>query len=848
LGINIIGDAGWGTHLCLFYRSKEDLVDILVPYFKAGLENNEFCMWVTSEPVKVEDAKTALKKVVKDLDNYIERGQIEILDYTQWYIKEGRKLDLDKVLQGWVEKEKQALKRGFDGIRVTGNTYWLERSDWSKFMDYEAVVNSAIGEYRMLAICSYSLDKCGASEVIDVVNNHQFALTKREGTWEVIESAERKRAEEALRKSEERHHTLVESINDIVFTLDREGKFTYLSPRFEVATGYLPEDLIGHSFTEVLAPEYIESTVDRFRRGLSGETIPLYEVELLLRDGRRLPIELNVTTILDAEGQPSGRLGVARDITERKQAEEALKRSEKKYRDLFNNANDLIQVINQAGEFLAVNPKWLETLEYTEEEVKGMRVTDIIRADKIAQIGGLMQNVKEGESISFETVFISKSGKEIDVEGHGNGIFKDGKFISYFGIFRDITERKRAEEREREAVAAAAAAQTAIDTIEAIGDGLIIHTRDGKMTFVNPAFEKMTGYEKSELAGKDAADVIQEVVKPENREKTMGIMGAALVGGKVPPVRRAITLISKEGREVPVIYTVSFIQDAEGKPTSVVVVFKDITEFKRAEEELRAKEMQLIHSGRLASLGEMATAIAHEMNQPLSIISMAAEGVLRAIEKNRVDMREIPNDLDDILKSVKRIDRIITHTRTYARKLEEIRAVEPEEVLNNAFILLDAQFRSHNISVSHEIESNLPAITVDPNQLEQVFVNILTNARQALDERGEEVEKKGESFEKRLVCEVSREKKEGKDYVVYEFADNGYGVPEDQKRRIFEPFFTTKEAGEGTGLGLSIVYDIVTRSLGGDIRVEDNDMGGASFKVALPVKDKTTETQRREGL
>jgi len=148
---------------------------------------------------------------------------------------------------------------------------------------------------------------------------------------------ERKRAEEALRESEEKYRTLVESINDIVFTLDREGKFTYLSPRFEVATGYRPEDLIGHSFTEVLAPEYIELTVDSFRRGLSGETIPLYEVELLLRDGRRRPIELNVTSILDVEGQPIGRLGVARDISERKKMEDERKRllkelEAKKYR------------------------------------------------------------------------------------------------------------------------------------------------------------------------------------------------------------------------------------------------------------------------------------------------------------------------------------------------------------------------------------------------------------------------------------------------------------------------------------------------------------------------------------
>ena len=120
-GIGLIGEVPWGTHLCQFYQTREDLIDILVPYFKAGLENNEFCMWVTSEPLNVEDAQRALKKAVRNLDDYTGKGQMEILDYKDWYTKSGS-FDADKVLQSWVEKEKQAIERGFDGIRLTGNT------------------------------------------------------------------------------------------------------------------------------------------------------------------------------------------------------------------------------------------------------------------------------------------------------------------------------------------------------------------------------------------------------------------------------------------------------------------------------------------------------------------------------------------------------------------------------------------------------------------------------------------------------------------------------------------------------------------------------------------------------
>ncbi len=179
-GINSIGDVPWGTHFCHFYHTKEDMLNILIPYFRAGLENNEFCMWVTSEPLKVDDAGAALQRAVPDLDECIRRGQIEIIDYSQWYTATGR-FDQDRVLAGWVEKETSALKRGYEGLRLTGNTSWLEKSDWKSLSEYEAIVDNVIGLHRMIAICTYSIDRCGAFEIIDVINNHQFALIRPVG-------------------------------------------------------------------------------------------------------------------------------------------------------------------------------------------------------------------------------------------------------------------------------------------------------------------------------------------------------------------------------------------------------------------------------------------------------------------------------------------------------------------------------------------------------------------------------------------------------------------------------------------------------------------------------------------
>nr|WP_054864563.1 MEDS domain-containing protein [Methanosarcina barkeri] len=125
-GIDIIGEVPWGTHFCQFYQTKQDLIDILVPYFKAGLENNEFCMWVTSKPFGVEEAKRALRKAIPEIDVYLEKEQIEIIPYTYLYVKEGI-FDSQKVLNGWIEKLNQALDNGYDGLRLSGNTFWLEK-------------------------------------------------------------------------------------------------------------------------------------------------------------------------------------------------------------------------------------------------------------------------------------------------------------------------------------------------------------------------------------------------------------------------------------------------------------------------------------------------------------------------------------------------------------------------------------------------------------------------------------------------------------------------------------------------------------------------------------------------
>jgi len=319
-GIDFMGDLPWGTHLCQFYQSKEDLIRVLVPYFKAGLENNEFCMWVCSEPLKVEGAKAALKKVVKNLDDYIENSQIEILEASEWYTKSG-KFDADRVLQGWLGKENQAKKRGFEGLRFTGNTFWLEKQDWGSFIEHERAVKDVIRKYRMLAICTYNLDKCGPIEGIDVISTHQFALIRRESKWELMENAERRRAEERMKTLT----AIVDEAKVPIATVDMNGIITTWNKSCEEMLGYSAEETIGKIPLSKICPKIDEQVQVTLREGYCLDK----ELEYLAKDGRAIPCSTSTFLLKDEAGNPVGVGGIAIDISERKKTEKALIRSER---------------------------------------------------------------------------------------------------------------------------------------------------------------------------------------------------------------------------------------------------------------------------------------------------------------------------------------------------------------------------------------------------------------------------------------------------------------------------------------------------------------------------------------
>ncbi len=192
----------WGTHFCHFYETKEDLLDILVPYFKTGLENNEFCLWVVCDPVDEEGAREALRRAAPAAERHVAAGDIEIVPHWQWYLRDG-KFDLARVINGWKEKLAQALARGYAGLRVNGSMAWLTEKEWGHFQEYEKDLNKTLANEKILVLCTMPLAAAKPAEIFDVARAHEFSIVRRHGKWEVLETPELRQAKGKMAKLNE---------------------------------------------------------------------------------------------------------------------------------------------------------------------------------------------------------------------------------------------------------------------------------------------------------------------------------------------------------------------------------------------------------------------------------------------------------------------------------------------------------------------------------------------------------------------------------------------------------------------------------------------------------------------
>ncbi len=323
-----------------------------------------------------------------------------------------------------------------------------------------------------------------------------------------------KLATETLRESEERYRILVETLTDAVFKIDTEGNFTYLNPIFSKMTGWPIKDVVGHPFSAFLAPEYRQSTTDRFRRGLEGDVIPPYEVDFLLPDGGRLSVELNVTTMFGSDGRTIGRIGVARDVGPRKEADRALRESEERFRSVVEHSHDGIMIVDDAFRFLYVNEQLSTMLGYEPEEIIGHEFGDFLDEGSRQLVSRRYQDRQKGHDVPsrYEFDIVRKDGTRRQVEISSTIITDQSGRARTVAQLLDITDRKRIEQEKHRLETQLIQAQK----LEAVGllAGGIAHD-------FNNLLQVVRGYTELLLVGgegeSDSPHDLQEILKATNR-------------------------------------------------------------------------------------------------------------------------------------------------------------------------------------------------------------------------------------------------------------------------------------------------------------------------------------------
>jgi PAS domain S-box-containing protein len=483
---------------------------------------------------------------------------------------------------------------------------------------------------------------------------------------------------------------------------------------------------------------------------------------------------------------------------------------------LIDTANAPIFGIDAQGKVNEWNQQAEKITGFNKKEVMGRDlVADFITDDYKASVGEVLAKALKGEeTANFEFPLFTKSGDRVDVLLNST-TRRDasGQIVGMVGVGQDITELNKV------LVEQARISNDLTQLIDTANAPIFGIDADGKVNEWNQQAEKITGYNKKEVMGRD---LVADFIKDDYKVSVGEVLEKALKGEETANFE--FSLFAKSGDRVDVLLNSTTRRDAAGKTVGVVGVGQDITELNkvRVEQEIERKDAaaQIIQASKLATLGEMATSVAHELNQPLNIIRMAAGNSRRKMSKGDADPEYLNDKLLRIEEQTARAAAIIDHMRMFGREAKEYpEPVDPRDVVTNALDLMGEQFRLAGIQIVTELPGNCSFILGHTIQMEQVILNLLVNARDAMSENDGEARITLRVFEDDKGIHITSE-------------DTGGGIPEDVLLRIFEPFFTTKKMGKGTGLGLSVSYGIV-RDMNGGIVAENID-GGARFTITLP--------------
>ncbi len=609
-------------------------------------------------------------------------------------------------------------------------------------------------------------------------------------------------AREELQASHALLSAIIDGTPDAVFAKNLEGRYLLINRAGAAFLGRTPDEVVGRADAELLPAETARVFREADARVIDGGEASTSE-ETGETAGEVRTYHAIKAPFRGADGRITGLVGISRDITLRRQMEEALRESHERFELVQRATHDVIWDWDIARRRVLWNEETTRMFGYV-PETEGTDLewwaAKIHPEDAEAVAGSLHAALRDARSWTAEYRYRRADGSYVVVLDRGH-ILRDeaGQAVRMIGSMQDVTERRRltgaleqSEAQYRRLV------DNAPQTIYAVD-------RDGRFTEANPAAVELLGRPLAELLGRHFADV----VVAEDLPRTQAAFQALLTGA-APEVALELRIHRPSG-ETRLVHIQGVVIREGSEVTGGHGIARDVTEEREQEQRLRRAE-------RLASIGTLVGGVAHELNNPLAAIVGFTQLLL--MDEASQGARE---DLETIQREAQRMAEIVANLRRIARDSQEPSGarepVDLNDVVRHVVRTLTYSLRTQNVEIREDLEPELPGVLGDRGQIEQVVLNLVVNAEQAMEGRADS----------RLILRTRRTPGGACLHVV----DNGPGIPQADLERIFDPFFTTKSPGEGTGLGLSLVHSIVTEH-GGEIQVDSRVNAGTAFRVDFP--------------
>ncbi len=597
---------------------------------------------------------------------------------------------------------------------------------------------------------------------------------------------------------------VMESMGDPVMVLDLEFRLVDFNSAARRLLGLPDQGWQGQPLWDFVA-------LDSEPLGsLAPERYYQAEVELEV-EGEARVFELHLSPLRTRRGRVAGRLMVLRDITERKRAERALQQSEERHRLFLERLPEPVVVYDMEGRVMYANPAFESTFGWSREELLGSRPDFVPPGEKDCTNQALMAMMQGRPVKNLETRRLRKDGRVLDIH-LDTAPFRDGsgRQVGNIVLMRDVTDLKSA----RQGLRRSEARNRAI--LEAAADPMVVYDMEGRVTYFNPAFTRVFGWSLPERLGRR----LDDFVPPEYRQEARQMLDRVLKGESFSGIESE--RYTKSGERIPVSISGAIFRDQDGRHAGSVINLRDISETKKL-------EAQLLQSQKLEALGTLAGGVAHEFNNTLMAIRGYSQ-LLRELADREPDLAHYLEKIEDATAKVADL----TDTMLGFSRLEDGSKVplELNQVVKEVATLLRGSLPP-SISLELDLSPDLPLVMGNPNQLEQVVLNLAVNARDAMPSGGRLGLRTRLCRLDQEFCQANPWARPGP-YLELEVSDTGQGVPEEMMERIFEPFFTTKEPGKGTGLGLSVAYSVI-KNHGGGILVRSTPGQGSGFCFYLPV-------------